>query len=866
MNRRMQEKDYFKASQLVVLVFYSILVVMLTAESFLLGWETWAVMLVWAGFAISWVVHIRQDLSPNARLWVYALMMMGGTFFYGIHVTSTYDLGLVLTVFILIFISTGIPALITLCQVTYYIVIAYNIYQMYTSGEIFDSLMITRTALHLVVVTVVCYIARGVIRKWIDIMEESESEKEMLAETADRLNDFLANISHEIRTPINAVIGLTGVCMEKEKDPQIRQDLASVSEAGRRVGDQISDILDYSEIDMDSLAVNNEDYILSSLISDIVTSIKLQRKLDIELVIDVDPSIPLIMNTDVGKLKKIIRHLIDNGLKYTKEGGVYVHFTAEKRDYGINLCIEVRDTGIGMSKSEMEMVFHRFYQADSGRTRSTSGLGLGLSIVNGFTRRLNGFLTLDSELGKGTTVRVSIPQKVIDDSSCMSLRDPERLRLGAYFHFEKYPNPHVREFYNSMIKDMVIGLRVVMQRADNMTEFKTLADATKFTHVFVAKEEYEEDVEFIEEMAKETIVAVIADDSFVPRKGSRIRIVPKPFYCYPVMSILNTDPGSVEIEEGRLYTNGARALVVDDEPMNHIVAKGIFARYGLKVYTADSGKEAIDFIRNHEVDVIFMDHMMPGMDGVEAMKRIRSVYGKEKKDVPIVALTANAVSTAKEMFIREGFDGFVAKPIELGELERVLKKVLPKSMISYVASDGEVVDAPVDALDVDNVREQSEESEQLSPREAMYKDLESVGVNVQSGLNYCQKDHDFYAEVLEQYGSDGAKKIRNASDYLEKKDFPNYEIIVHAIKSTSLMIGNAHLSEEAKALEEAAKKSDEARIRQTHDAVMEEFGKVVEVILRYLTPETETSASEAPTSESDDDEILEFGPEGGDEA
>ena len=173
--------------------------------------------------------------------------------------------------------------------------------------------------------------ARNIIRQWVGIMDKSEEEKQMMSEAADRLNDFLANISHEIRTPVNAVIGLTRICIDKVKDRETKKDLMSVMEAGQKIGDQISDILDYSEVDMGSLAVNEEDYMITSLLHDIVAELSPLKRQDLELVIDVDPRIPATMRSDVSKLKKIIRHLIDNALKYTDEGGVYVHFSPEER-------------------------------------------------------------------------------------------------------------------------------------------------------------------------------------------------------------------------------------------------------------------------------------------------------------------------------------------------------------------------------------------------------------------------------------------------------------------------------------------------------------------------------------------------------
>ncbi|MCR5773616.1 MAG: response regulator [Lachnospiraceae bacterium] len=860
MERKSRRKDYFETSHLTILFCYSIFSVILIGESLLLGWEGWAIILVAVGMLLSWALHIRQVLSATQRTWVYASLMMATAFFYGTHVTSTYDLGLVMSVVVLIFVSTGIPGLITMCQGTYYLAMSYDIYQMYRMGETFDALIITRTALHFIVITLVGYIGRWIIRKWILIMNRSEEEKEALADTAERLNDFLANISHEIRTPINAVIGLTGVSIEKVKDEDVRADLGAVLEAGKRVGDQISDILDYSEIDMDSLAVNEENYMLSSLLNDLVAELDAFEDRGLELVIDVDPRVPSVMATDVTKLKKILKHLINNGLKYTKEGGVYVHIGSEKRSYGVNLMIEVRDTGIGMSSAEMERVFDRFYQSDSGRTRSTSGLGLGLSIVNGFTRSLNGFLVVDSEEGKGTTVRVSLPQKVVDSNFCMTLDNHDQLSLGAYLHFEKYPNPEVREYYNAMVRDLVIGMRVQMQRADNMDAFKKLAKGTHFTHVFVGKEEYEEDPVFMDRLAKETLVAVICDGGFVVPKGSNIRTIRKPFYCFPVISVLNTTVDTEIEEEGRLCAKNVRALVVDDEPMNHTVARGIFSRYGMIVTSVDSGPEAIDYIKTNETDIIFMDHMMPGMDGVEAMKRIRSELSREHRDVPIVALTANAVSTAKQMFLSEGFDGFVAKPIEIMELERVLKMVLPKSMITYEICE----ETPVDT-----VRSKPEPAGETTPEDP-YAALKDVGIDADTGLHYSQNDAGFYKELLEQYVSDAPKKSEDAQTFFDRKDFKNYEVLVHAIKSTSKMIGATHISEEALKLEKAAEAQDEETITRMHADVMEEYHAVVSAVGEYLGIGAPASSGDDDEilefGAQDEDEILEFGPEGGEEA
>ena len=184
------------------------------------------------------------------------------------------------------------------------------------------------------------------------------------------------------------------------------------------------------------------------------------------------------------------------------------------------------------------------------------------------------------------------------------------------------------------------------------------------------------------------VVAVVANDDIVLPRNSRVKVLEKPFYCFPVVSILNSSVNSKEESVKKLRCDGVRALVVDDESMNLVVAKSIFSRYGMKVTTVNSGQESIDICRQKVFDIIFMDHMMSGMDGVEAMKRIRTDVSGLNGSIPIVALTANAMSSAKQMFLAEGFDGFVSKPVEVVELERVLKQVLPKSVITFVDADG----------------------------------------------------------------------------------------------------------------------------------------------------------------------------------
>ena len=601
--------DLFQSSHLTLLVSYTIFAIILVIESLLLGWEKWALLIIIVGITMAWVLHIRHNTPSVVRIWVYAILMMGCYFFYGIHQTSTFDLALVMAGVIMINTLTGKKALITLCEFTYFVTMAYELVNMMATGEFFDVLIITRSILHICLVIFIGRFAKIIIDKWMQVMKKSEGEIEQLTDATEHLNDFLANVSHELRTPVNAIIGLTTLCIDKSRHREIQGDLIAVRDAGRKVADQISDILDYSEIDRKKAVCNNEDYMLSSVLHDLVNDVKQYKSKNVELIIDVDPSIPAVMNTDVSKLKKILKSLITNGLKYTQQGGVYVRITTIKHEYGINLCIEVTDTGKGMTEYELEKVYDSFYQADSSRTRQGGGLGLGLAITSGFVALLGGFMTIDSKPDVGTTVHVSIPQRVIDPLSCMSVSAPDKLCLGAFLHFEKYDNPAVRDYYNSMVLNIVKGLGIQMHRVNNTENLKLLRDSVHLTHLFIAEEEYNDNVDLIEELAKTMVVAVVANEGMILPKNTRVKVLEKPFYCFPVVSILNSTVDSKEERVKKLRCDGVRALVVDDETMNLVVAKSIFGRYGMKVYTATSGQESIDMCREKVFDIIFMDHM-----------------------------------------------------------------------------------------------------------------------------------------------------------------------------------------------------------------------------------------------------------------
>ena len=316
---------------------------------------------------------------------------------------------------------------------------------------------------------------------------------------------------------------------------------------------------------------------------------------------------------------------------------------------------------------------------------------------------------------------------------------------------------------------------------------------------------------------------------------------------------------------GKVRFNGVKALVVDDEPMNLAVARSIFGRYGMKVSSADSGQRSIEMCRENKYDIVFMDHMMPGMDGVEAMKIIRSETIKSKGELPIVALTANAVSTAKEMFISEGFDGFVSKPIELAEFERVMKKVLPESMITYDTAPPKPRQKP--EPEAPSAEDAAKESSEISGEPADI--FAAAGIDTEAGMRYCMNDEDFYKSLLLQFANESGAKRASLEKALADGNIKDYEVFVHGLKSTSKMVGCTALSEEAKKLELAAVEGRTDYIGEHHGEVMRRYERVIKAVMTVYGQTDAADGGEdilefTPDTEKNDS-VIEFDPEDGHE-
>ena len=850
----MYEKEKQRATHLLILLVYTIFTFVLAGESILLGWEISAVVLLVLGLAACWVIHLTEKIPAAGCIWIYFILTMLAFFFYGIHETSMYDMAPVMVMVIILYSSTEMYSIIRLCMLTYVLTMCYDFVFVLRGAWDFSPLTVTRTLLHFSLVFMAGYLAKLMMLRRRKEIKNTDNIILQLEETNHRTEDFLTNVSHELRTPINVVTGITAVMLKSEEDPEKRRDISTVQKAGRRLFDQIEDILDFTEIDTDRIKVSEDTYMITSIVNDIITENHLsERDNSLELIFDIDAGIPSVLLGDGKKIKKILKHLIDNAFKFTKKGGIYVRVYALPKEYGVNVCISVKDTGIGISEEELAKIRERFYQTNGGRNRRAGGLGLGLPIVYGIVSAMEGFIRIESTVDVGTNVYVSIPQKVSDDAPGMVVENRENMCVACYLRPEKYETPQVRDYYNEMISHLVCGLDISLHRVFTQEELEKLTSMYQLTHLFLGDDEYTRDVDYFEALAQKIKIIVVAGDGFVLPQGSRVKLLKKPFFSLPLVNMLNatTDEKEALLKKKQMICPDVNVLVVDDEPMNLMVAEGILKDYQMHVMTAESGRKAIALCEKEDFDLIFLDHMMPEMDGVETLKYLRKICSDTGKVMTVIAFTANAVSGAREMFLREGFDEFISKPIETAELERVLRKVLPKASISFV--DEESRDASTQQIinrenGIQTIRpyempEMSNEPVKAYKEEDRMASLESYGIHTASGIQYCRDDRAFYEELLIKFAEAAARKGAEIDGFFRQEDYENYAILVHALKSTAKMLGADSLSEEAKAAEAAAKAHDADYIRAHHAELMDAYQQVAQHIL-HVYDLTEESTSQ----------------------
>ena len=653
------------------------------------GWEFWVPGVVFVWTILLWWLHVTQKTERDVRLILYYVYSAFLIFFHGIHETSLFDVSVAFSLFLVTVALADKAYLLNLGLLEYTVIMLIQFYYLYKNpGDDLNSFAIMRVVFHIVTIVAVYTLTRLSVNGRISERKRVEKWQESAMESSHDMEDFLSNISHELRTPVNVISGMTTL-LQKNDDSE---ELDSIRDATLRLANQIEDIQDYTEIKRGEIVLEEENYMCTSLVNDVVEYYKANYKSkDLELIIDLAPDTPTLLNGDIKKLHKIFRHLLDNAVKFTDQGGVYIKMFTVPRDYGVNLTIEFTDTGCGMTRTDIARVSSGLYQANKQRNRANGGIGIGFPVVYGFAHKMGGFVMIHSEKGAGTSIRVSVPQGVIDPTPCLSVKEEVKDGILMYVNPNKFKVPALRDFLRSMAVNLSKGLNSRLYSVADMAELEHMMGEINVSFIFTGEVEYEADKKLLDKLSAEGHQVVVhARPGYEGAKGSDVIVLTKPLFALPIVRLLNGEQagnGAMSAIMEKVSFPGVSVLVVDDEPMNLVVAGGLFKEYGMIVDTAESGAEAVRKFETVDYDVIFMDHMMPEMDGVEAMKKIREIAGKTGRKPVIIALTANALSGAREMFLMEGFDAFIAKPIDLGLFERTMKQVLPEEKVKYEGRD-----------------------------------------------------------------------------------------------------------------------------------------------------------------------------------
>ena len=817
----------------LIAVSFTIFSVFLMYVTATLGWWPLYVPILAIEVAFVWWAYVTGFQDHTTRAVIITLFACVSIFFYGAHSENFNVVLPTMCVFTVLFGLYQLRPVLDIVFGTQILLLAYHIFFLGTFEMSADKLERDRMVLQLLS----WFVLNGLVFYSIHRTAEFEQEVSDLNAQIDKVqkikDDFVANTSHELRTPINTVSGMSEILLQEDLPENAHNRALDIQMTGIELQTIVTDILDYAALEAGTHTLSPRAYNITSTINDVMNMTVFQnREKNLQLIFDCDPHIPCLLYGDEQQLRRVMNNLIGNAIKFTNEGGVVVTVGFRPEEYGVNLIVSIKDTGIGMSKEDMEKIFQDFYQADPDRNRTAEGMGLGLTISSALIKNMGGFLTVRSQEGKGSEFTFSIPQEVRDERPCIAVTHPERVRAIWYFNAENTESL-MRDDYVTHISRISEHLDITVHRATSLAELKRRLRQGQFTHLFIGIDEYGEDPSYFDEVSAQTSTILILDRVH-EAPSNRMHALYTPYNAMTLAELFN---GGDILANPRKYQQmrhfeapSAKVLVVDDNLMNLKVVEGLLRKYRIKITAANSGDEALTQIESQDYDFVFMDHMMPGMDGIECFRKIRAKAGEYYSRVPIIALTANAIAGSREMFLEEGFDEFVAKPIDNAVLNQVLETFIPdekkvfKESSDATASSEASVKPTGGAAGVAKPVPGTPDAPAADPFDAM------EGIDMDTALTYCGGSLDDFVELARIYCNTADKNLVDIQAYYDAADWKNYAILVHALKSSSKTIGAMELSEIAYTEEMAAKSEDEAVIRRHHDQMMEEYRRVLGVL------------------------------------